>query len=211
MDDELARLVQAGAAIASVLVALGAVVVAMQAKGVAEKSVATARRQVALGAIPYLSIQDVLPRGDDTLGVKIANIGHLAAIHVTVTLLIDGSEPRLGHWSDMLPPNGVAEVRIPIEGLRTKRDPTLPPIRSAGEWEADKPRWYHERAVLLVRYIGPQGANVRSFFRWHIEGNVRNLIRLSIDPGDGGEQILIDLPDQYRWWSPPAGSDTIPD
>jgi hypothetical protein len=190
-----AAVIQAGASIASVLVAGAATWVAFRAKAIGEQSVvvagqsvAAAKRQVALAGVPYLVADP--PRFQEKFLIRVTNAGLVPALGTVVEVMgaqerfvaIEGTLRKSGARANIAP--GSAPRDIPIgmsEELRTREPGGV---------------WNYPFLVIRLRYVGPYGARVVQSYDWDAAPAARRWrIRLiEIDPGDGGEPIRVEVP-----------------
>jgi hypothetical protein len=194
--------IQAGASIASVVVALviGAVAlrVAARSNGIAKDAVRVAeeareisrdavhetRRVAILGSVPDLFASRPNPHGDPPvrLNVEVANSGPTVAYGVLVSVAgaaersLDAIDETTRAWSG----RQVA--------LRPGSNPLELVIRSGRPAEFP---WMH----LRLEYVSPLGAHIRHDYLSPAESRDRRhrLHRVTIDPRDGSEPIEFDI------------------
>jgi hypothetical protein len=200
----LTDLIQAGAGIASVLVAVAAVVVAWKAarvaadankisedaRDIARSGVSEGRRQAKLAAVPHLAIEavnltGVSPAPYRRLRLRVYNGGPTVAYGVLAS--VAGAPDRsLDSIVETTRHHSGRQVAVGAEkelGLAVRVE-FKEGSREAYEWLA-----------IQLEYYGPLGARVRQDYLWPTDPRKRlfRMHRVSIDPRDGGPPEEFDL------------------
>jgi hypothetical protein len=172
-------------------VAVAAVFVAIRAGRIAEQAVATARRQLAIEAVPYLVIADAPYGREDREGtmklrVDVLNGGVVPALGIRAAVYAADDAFAVDEASRQ------ASRRHPalVSGASTQLGMSLPESLRTAEPGG---RWVHRFMVVELDYFGPHGSTFLQSYLWDTQANSWRVRHLTIDPGDAGEPIDVDI------------------